>query len=307
MDFTEFLTNHTVVLDGAMSTPLERLGADTNNDLWTAKALIDNEELVYEVHKMYFEAGADLIITDTYQANVQAFEKVGYSEKEARNLIKKAVKIAQKARDDYENKTGKHNYIAGTIGPYGAYLANGSEYRGDYELSVEEYQQFHLPRIEELVNAEVDILAIETQPKLDEVLAILELLKEKYPQQKVYVSYTLSDDDTISDGTPLPRAIHALEDYSQVIAVGINCVKLELVEPALKNMKEITDKHLIVYPNSSAVYNPKSKTWSQTKPSATFEELIPNWYEAGARIIGGCCTTGPKEIKAVADFIKRNK
>lgn len=307
MDFTEFLTNHTVVLDGAMSTPLERLGADTNNDLWTAKALIDNEELVYEVHKMYFEAGADLIITDTYQANVQAFEKVGYSEKEARNLIKKAVKIAQKARDDYENKTGKHNYIAGTIGPYGAYLANGSEYRGDYELSVEEYQQFHLPRIEELVNAEVDILAIETQPKLDEVLAILELLKEKYPQQKVYVSYTLSDDDTISDGTPLPRAIHALEDYSQVIAVGINCVKLELVEPALKNMKEITDKHLIVYPNSSAVYYPKSKTWSQPKTSATFEELIPNWYEAGARIIGGCCTTGPKEIKAVADFIKCNK
>ena len=307
MDFTEFLTNHTVVLDGAMSTPLERLGADTNNDLWTAKALIDNKELVYEVHKMYFEAGADLIITDTYQANVQAFEKVGYSEKEARNLIKKAVKIAQKARDDYENRTGKHNYIAGTIGPYGAHLANGSEYRGDYELSAEEYQQFHLPRIEELVNAEVDILAIETQPKLDEVLAILELLKKKYPQQKVYVSYTLSDDDTISDGTPLPRAIHALEDYSQVIAVGINCVKLELVEPALKNMKEITDKHLIVYPNSSAVYDPKSKTWSQPKTSATFEELIPNWYEAGARIIGGCCTTGPKEIKAVADFIKCNK
>ena len=307
MDFTEFLTNHTVVLDGAMSTPLERLGADTNNDLWTAKALIDNEELVYEVHKMYFEAGADLIITDTYQANIQAFEKVGYSEKEARNLIKKAVKIAQKARDDYENRTGKHNYIAGTIGPYGAYLANGSEYRGDYELSTKEYQQFHLPRIEELVTTGADILAIETQPKLDEVLAILELLKEKYPQQKVYVSYTLSDDDTISDGTPLPRAIHALEDYSQVIAVGINCVKLELVEPALKNMKEITDKHLIVYPNSSAVYDPKSKTWSQPKTSATFEELIPNWYEAGARIIGGCCTTGPKEIKAVADFIKRNK
>lgn len=307
MDFTEFLTNHTVVLDGAMSTPLERLGADTNNDLWTAKALIDNEELVYEVHKMYFEAGADLIITDTYQANVQAFEKVGYSEKEARNLIKKAVKIAQKARDDYENKTGKHNYIAGTIGPYGAYLANGSEYRGNYELSTKEYQQFHLPRIEELATTGVDILAIETQPKLDEVLAIIELLKEKYPQQKVYVSYTLSDDDTISDGTPLPRAIHALEDYLQVIAVGINCVKLELVEPALKNMKEITDKHLIVYPNSSAVYDPKSKTWSQPKTSATFEELIPNWYDAGARIIGGCCTTGPKEIKTVADFIKRNK
>ena len=307
MDFTEFLTNNPVVLDGAMSTPLEKLGADTNNDLWTAKALIDNEELVYEVHKMYFEAGADLIITDTYQANVQVFEKVGYSEKEARNLIKKAVKIAQKARDDYENRTGKHNYIAGTSGPYGAYLANGSEYRGDYELSVEEYQQFHLPRIEELVNAEVDILAIETQPKLDEVLAILELLKEKYPQQKVYVSYTLSDDDTISDGTPLPRAIHALEDYSQVIAVGINCVKLELVEPALKNMKEITDKHLIVYPNSSAVYDPKSKTWSQPKTSATFEELIPNWYEVRARIICVCCSIVLNEIKAVADFIKRNR
>lgn len=133
---------------------------------------------VYQAHMDCFEAGARLVITDTYQANVQAFEKEGYSETEATGFIKNAVKIAKKARDDFEKKTDQHNYVAVTIGPYGAYLADGNEYRGDYHLSCEEYLAFHLPRLKAVLTEKPDVLAIETQPRLDEPTALLNWLKQ---------------------------------------------------------------------------------------------------------------------------------
>ena len=131
-----------LVIDGSMSTSLERLGCDTDNALWTAAALIKQPELVYQVHYEYFVAGARLAITDTYQANLAALKKAGLTEKQARQVIEKAVELAKQARDDYETETGAYGYVAGSLGPYGAYLANGSEYRGDYELTSAEYQEF---------------------------------------------------------------------------------------------------------------------------------------------------------------------
>ncbi|BAW86552.1 homocysteine S-methyltransferase [Limosilactobacillus fermentum] len=159
-----------------MSKPLEVAGAKTNSDLWAAQTLIDNPDLVYQVHLDYFKAGADLTITDTYQTNVDALVRHGLSEEEARDLIKRAVQLANQARDDYEKETGKHNYVAGSIGPYGAYLADGSEYRGDYDLTAIQLQNFHLPRLAAILATGVDCLALETQPKLTEVVAILALL-----------------------------------------------------------------------------------------------------------------------------------
>ena len=114
-----------------MSTSLERLGCDTDNELWTAAALINQPELVYQVHKEYFEAGARLAITDTYQANLPALKKAGLTEKQARQVIEKAVELAKQARDDYETETGAHGYVAGSIGPYGTNMSNGSEYSVD--------------------------------------------------------------------------------------------------------------------------------------------------------------------------------
>lgn len=181
MKLLERLAQGPLVLDGSMSTPLEVAGAKTNSDLWTSQTLIDNPDLVYQVHLDYFKAGADLTITDTYQTNVDALVRHGLSEEEARNLIKRAVQLANQARDDYEKETGKHNYVAGSIGPYGAYLADGSEYRGDYDLTAIQLQNFHLPRLAAILATGVDCLALETQPKLTEVVAILALLKTPEP------------------------------------------------------------------------------------------------------------------------------
>lgn len=302
MDLTE-KAKYGIVLDGAMSDELEKQGVKTNNKLWTAIALVDQLSKVYHAHEDYFNAGAELVITDTYQANVQAFEEAGYSKKDAEKFVKDAVKIAKKTRDDFEKKTGKHNYVAGTIGSYGAYLANGNEYRGDYELSENEYLDFHLPRLNLVLEEEPDLLALETQPKLDEPVAVLKWLKGHDPQMLVYVSFTLKDTKHISDGTTIAEAVTKINKYDQVFAIGINCVSPSLVQDALIELGRYTEKPLVVYPNLGASYDPKIKQWRKFNQKFDFNVLTKKWYEIGARLIGGCCTTGPREIKQIRKVI----
>lgn len=296
--------NKGIVLDGAMSDELERQGVDTNSELWTGIALVDQLDKVYQTHLNYFKAGAQLVITDTYQANVPAYEKAGYSAEQAVDFIKNGVKVAQKARDDFEKETGKHNYVAATIGSYGAYLADGNEYRGDYHLSKKEYLDFHLPRLKAVLSQKPDLIALETQPKLDEPLVILDWLKEQ-TNIPVYVSFTLKDATNISDGTSLKEAVTNIDEYEQVFAIGINCVDPKIVSPALAEIKKCTAKPLVVYPNLGAVYDPTSKQWQEVEQKFDFSKLTKEWYDLGARLIGGCCTTGPAEIKQISQELDK--
>lgn len=302
MRIVDLAKNSGFVLDGAMSYELEHRGVDTDNKLWTATALINQLEKVYQAHMDYFKAGARLVITDTYQANVQAFEKEGYSEAQAITFIKNAVKIAKKARDDFENKTGRHNYVAATIGPHGAYLADGNEYRGDYHLSQKEFLTFHLPRLKAVLAEKPDVLAIETQPRLDEPVVLLDWLKKNKIKIPVYISFTLKNAKQISDGISLKEAVSKINQYDQVFAVGVNCVNPKIVTAAVDEINKYTNKAIIVYPNLGVTYDPKTKQWAAIKEHFDFGKLAREWYQHGARIIGGCCTTGPKQIAAVNKF-----
>lgn len=302
MDLVQEAQTNGLILDGSMSYELEKQGVDTANKLWTATALADSLQAVYNTHLEYFKAGAQLTITDTYQANVQAFTAAGYSAEEAREFIADGVKIAQKARDDYEKQTGVHNFVAGTVGPYGAYLADGNEYRGAYDLTEKEYLDFHLPRLKVLLANKPDCIAIETQPKLTEVVALLDYLTANAADVPVYVSFTLHDNQTISDGTSLREAATKVSSYRQVFAVGINCVKPQMVTPAIDEIKLYTDKTIVAYPNLGASYNPVTKQWEKFDQDFNFTELAGQWYQHGAHLIGGCCTTGPQQIKEIKAF-----
>lgn len=293
-----------LLIDGAMSTALEQLGADTNNSLWTASVLANQPALVKKVHQEYFKAGARLAITDTYQANVPAFIRNGYSKQEAHSLIQRAVALAKEARDEYQQETGIYNYVAGALGPYGAYLANGSEYTGDYHLSTIEYQQFHWPRLTDILTVGVDVIAIETQPRLDEVLAELDLVKELAPDTLCYVSFSLKDSTYLPDGTPLVVAARTVAKYPNVFAVGVNCIPLEEVTAAIETVHQVTDKPVIAYPNSSATYDPTTKTWSYPHGRRSLVDYLPQWLAAGLTIIGGCCTTTPQDIAALHGYLK---
>ena len=293
-----------LLIDGAMSTALEQLGADTNNSLWTASVLANQPALVKKVHQEYFKAGARLAITDTYQANVPAFIKNGYSKQEAHSLIQRAVALAKEARDEYQQETGIYNYVAGALGPYGAYLANGSEYTGDYHLSTVEYQQFHRPRLTDILTVGVDVIAIETQPRLDEVLAELDLVKGLAPDTLCYVSFSLKDPTHLPDGTPLAVAARTVAKYPKVFAVGVNCIPLEEVTAAIETIHQATDKPVIAYPNSSATYDPTTKTWSYPHGRRGLVDYLPQWLAAGLTIVGGCCTTTPQDIAALREYLK---
>ncbi|MFP3096200.1 homocysteine S-methyltransferase [Kluyvera sichuanensis] len=299
---TSILTDHPfVLLDGAMATELEARGCDLADSLWSAKVLMENPQLIYDVHLDYFRAGAQVAITASYQATPDGFAARGLNEAQARSLIAKSVELVKQARDSYraENPAAKGLLIAGSVGPYGAYLADGSEYRGDYQRSAQVFQDFHRPRVEALLEAGVDLLACETLPSFDEIRALAQLL-EAYPVAQAWFSFTLRDAQHLSDGTPLRDVLALLADYPQILAVGINCIALENTVEALEYLHSLTPLPLVVYPNSGEHYDAVSKTWHHHgEACATLEGYLPQWLAAGAKLIGGCCRTTPKDIAAL--------
>lgn len=287
-----------VVLDGAMATELEARGCNLADSLWSAKVLMENPELIREVHLDYYRAGAQVAITASYQATPAGFAARGLDEAQSRALIGKSVELARKAREAYlaENTHAGTLLVAGSVGPYGAYLADGSEYRGDYARSAEEFSAFHRPRVEALLDAGADLLACETLPSFAEIGALVSLLAE-YPRARAWFSLTLRDSEHLSDGTPLRDVVAALADNPQVVALGINCIALENTTAALKHLQGLTALPLVVYPNSGEHYDAVTKTWHHHGEACeTLAGYLPQWLAAGAKLIGGCCRTTPKDI-----------
>lgn len=300
-----------LTVDGALATELEAHGCDLEDPLWSAKVLLEQPHLVKRVHRDYFRAGAAVAITASYQATTLGFARRGLGEEEALDRVALSVRLADEARREHlvENPDAGPLLVAGSVGPYGAYLADGSEYRGDYLLSPNEFREFHRPRISALVDAGSDFLACETLPSLPEAQALLALIEEF--DVEAWLSFTLRDGGHISDGTPLAQVAELCRDQSRAVAIGVNCVPLELVSPALEALGNATDTPLIAYPNSGETYDAVSKTWGQaaagdspagphSKTPLSLAEGTPIWRAQGARLVGGCCRTTPRDIAAVA-------
>ncbi len=292
-----------IILDGAMATELESHGCNLDDPLWSARVLLENPQLIYQVHLDYFRAGADCAITASYQATVEGFAKRGIQEKEALELIKKTVELAKSARDDFwQDELQVYRpkpLVAASVGPYGAYLADGSEYVGNYGVSDETLRDFHRQRMEALIEAGADILALETIPSIQEAKVLISLLKE-FPNTYAWLSFSLKDENSISEGTLLQECAELANENEQIAAVGLNCAPLDYVTGAISNLRNHTEKPVIVYPNSGETYDPETKTWHGQESCNTLESKSKEWYEAGARLIGGCCRTSPKDIEAVA-------
>ncbi|MCR5536470.1 MAG: homocysteine S-methyltransferase [Succinivibrio sp.] len=297
----DFLRNRKfMVLDGAFATELERLGLNLNDPLWSALALIDKDELIKQVHTAYLKAGADIITTSSYQASVRGFMTKCLTQAQAEALIIKSVKLAQEARDRFVlseefKKSGRRKpLVAASLGPYGAYLADGSEYRGGYQLSAAELKDFHAERIAILAKAAPDLFALETVPQLSEAQAVAEILRQQAPSVPLWIAFACRNDTCIADGTKLSACARALNAYDNIFALGVNCTLPQYIENLVRELKASTDKLIIVYPNSGERYDPETKTWHGN--SDEFSSNILAWASAGAKIIGGCCRTTPELI-----------
>ncbi|MCX6047891.1 MAG: homocysteine S-methyltransferase [Chloroflexi bacterium] len=299
-----------VVLDGALATELERRGADLNDALWSAKLLLEAPELIRQVHYDYFVAGADIATTASYQASFPGFARRGLDEIQAASLMRLSVQLAIEARNQFLAEYRStfmprrfHPLVAASIGPYGAYLADGSEYRGDYGLSVEQLMNFHRPRMQVLANCGADLLAFETIPCLAEAEALIQLLSE-FPQTAAWLSFSCGDEEHVCHGELLADCVALAEPSEQVVAVGLNCTPPRFAESLLRHAAQVTTKPLIVYPNSGEQWDAASHCWLAGTGVTEFGEPARLWYNAGARLIGGCCRTTPADISIIAQALR---
>lgn len=297
--------NGIMVIDGSMSTALERLGADNSSALWTAGALAEHPELVKQVHLDYLRAGADCGITCTYQATIPGLTEHGYSHEEAERIIADSIRLFLEARDEWWEEEGRDSgrsyplCLAG-IGPYGAYLADGSEYRGRYGVSDQVLYDFHRRRLEIVKEAGADIALIETQPSLNEVIIAADICEDI--GMDYWVSFSCRDGFRINEGDLIWECAAALsQERPHLVMIGVNCSKPEYITSLIREIKNACSLPVGVYPNSGLVYDAGTKTWSEPEGLQDFGAFALEYMKAGASAVGGCCTTDVEQIRQVAE------
>jgi len=286
-------SNNTVLVsDGGLATELEARGHDLSDDLWSARLLFDAPDEIMAAHMAFFQAGAAIATTASYQASFDGFAAGGIGRDGAERLIRRSVELAAAARDEIG---GEGRWVAASVGPYGAALANGEEYVGRYGLTVAELADWHRPRLEVLADAGADVLAIETVPDVDEAEALLTLVRQI--GMPAWLSYTVSGTQTRA-GQPLEEAFAVAAHVPEIVAVGVNCCAPADVLPAVEIARTVTGKPVIVYPNSGEEWDGQRRVWIGA--GRWSPDLAPQWVAAGARIVGGGCRVMPDDIAALA-------
>ncbi|KAL2535677.1 Homocysteine S-methyltransferase 2 [Forsythia ovata] len=306
------------VIDGGLATELERHGADLNDPLWSAKCLLTSPHLIRTVHLDYLEAGADILITASYQATIQGFEGKGFSQDQSENLLRKSVEIALEARDIYYSRccesasdyTGdgrilkdRSIMVAASVGSYGAYLADGSEYSGCYgdAMDLEFLKNFHRRRVKVLADSGPDLIAFETVPNKLEAQAFAQLLEEEDINIPAWLSFNSKDGVNVVSGDSLSECVAIAESSKKIVAVGINCTPPRFIRDLILSIKKVTDKPILIYPNSGESYDADRKEWVQKTgvSDEDFVSYVNKWCEIGASLVGGCCRTTPNTIRAI--------
>lgn len=291
-----------LVLDGGLATELESSGCDLDDPLWSARVLLDAPGAIRNAHRRFLEAGADCIATATYQATFEGFRARGIEADDTTRLLEYAVEIAVSARDDFMSdlsiSAGRlRPIVAASIGPYGAFLADGSEYRGDYGLSAADLYDFHAPRWQVLAETAADLLACETTPSVEEARAYCRLAAvSHFP---TWISFQCRDRAHLADGTPLETAVALCDAEPHVVAVGVNCTDPGLTVSLIGAARRATGKPILVYPNSGEVWDAEAKRWTGAANPVDWARSAAEWRGAGADGIGGCCRVGPSAIAAI--------
>lgn len=302
------LDDKLMVLDGGLATELERRGHDVSGPLWSAQVLRTAPKAIEQLHYDYFAAGARCAISASYQASYEGYAALGLGAEETTALLRRSVELAQSARARYRRDhpaDRRQLYVAASVGPYGAISHDGAEYRGDYGLSVEQLIAFHARRFEVLATSGAEFLACETIPVLDEARALVTLLAQ-HPDALAWMSFTSADGIHTAHGEPLTDCARLLDRFSNVIAIGVNCVKPEIVGEAIRALRAGTSKAIVVYPNSGEQWDAQTHGWRGSRDHTSLAALAPQWVSAGARMVGGCCRIGPREIAALDEALSHD-
>lgn len=277
-----------LALDGGLSTALEAQGLAIDGPMWTGELLLSNPEAVTAAHRSFVDAGADIIITGSYQLSFEGGRRTSWSDDDVERALRNSTAAARIASND-------DTLVAASIGPFGAHLSDGSEFLGRYGVSAGAIRDYHDRRLDILLATEPDLLAVETMPDLTEVQILLDLLESKSVDMPYWVSFTVSEPGTISGGGTFAEACALVENYANATAVGINCSTLSVITPTLSGVE--TELPFVVYPNAGQAWDAESMSWAGTHEFATHAH-VEEWSNAGARIIGGCCGYLPSNLQS---------
>ncbi len=295
-----------VVLDGGLATELEASGADLSDALWSARLLVEDPAAIVRAHLAFFRAGAQVATSASYQATFEGFARRGLDGAEAAALMRRSVELAGEARAIVLAERGgpaaqRPLLVAASIGPYGAFLADGSEYRGRYGLSVTALRDFHRARMTALLAAGPDLLAMETVPEIQEGEALVGLLDDLGGAG--WLSFTCADGARLRSGAPVDEAFALADGAASVLAVGVNCTAPEFALELVERAATVTDKPIVVYPNGGEDWDPVGRRWvgAGAPMGAAAAE---RWIAAGARLVGGCCRVTPARIGEIAGALR---
>ena len=279
------------VLDGGFSTALEELGNTLNTSLWSGELLKSQPDQVRAAHKLFADAGAQVLITSSYQITYTGCEALGWSKEDVDEALAVSTELARFPGVK----------VAASVGPYGAYLADGSEYRGNYGLSKEELKDFHRDRLAALIATKPDLLAVETIPELAEAAAVIELIDEIDPGIPFWISFSCKSESELSSGEKFADAISLVNSSPSAAAVGINCTKPSFIAPLLACAP--SKLPFVVYPNSGREWDAVAKVWLGPINSSFEIADIQGWKSLGATVIGGCCGVSPSDIAQLSTLI----
>ena len=291
------MINKIKLLDGSMSFPMEHLGYNLKNKLWTGMALISDPDIIKNIHKDYINAGADYISTSTYQVSYDRLQNMGYQSSEIKKVFQKSIDLVKEAIK--ESRSKKEIKIVGSFGPFASYDPNASEYVGKYNSTDDEIKNFHLNNINIIEETDLDIILYETIPCLREIEILSKVLSQT--NKEIWISITCNENIEFRDGSSFKEACKIISQIEQITTMGINCFSPLLVEKALKELKKYSNKKTLVYPNSGEKYNPKDKYWSGKNEFNNL--MIKNWLSLSPDIIGGCCRVGYNNIKKMREEI----
>lgn len=300
--WTDLLGTAPVVVDGGLSTQLAVLGEDMSGILWTGRVLLDNPDAVQRAHADFVAAGAGVVITASYQVSRWGFEHAGMTGDDADAALRASTLAARAAVAGVPGSAAK---VAASVGPYGAILHDGSEYRGRYGRTHRELVDFHRERLDVLAATGPDLLAIETIPDVDEAAALVEALAD-HPDLPAWMSFSAMDDARTCAGQRIEEAVAVASSSPSVMAVGINCTDPRHVRALVLRMRAASAMPIVVYPNAGGEWDASDGLWHGTAADggAAFpDQVVRSWIDAGATAVGGCCGTNARSISRVADVL----
>jgi homocysteine S-methyltransferase len=290
-----------LVLDGGLATQLESQGHSLDSPLWSAELLIHRPDEIVQAHRAFLEAGADCLISASYQLSRAGLRSTGADERCFPQLLEDSVLLAMRARDEFVAGGATRGFlplVAASVGPYGAALADGSEYTGAYGVEDEVLHEFHSERLEVLDRSGADVLACETIPSRQEAEVLEKLLRGKSTPS--WVSFSCRDSLHLCDGSPLRSVAEMFEGHPQVLAIGVNCTAPRFVSGLIDELRTaVPTKRIVVYPNSGEEFNALRRSWEGSSDPQDCASAARTWRSRGAQLVGGCCRMGPDHIRAL--------